>query len=120
MAKRKYKSQSGKSALLLAIFLGLLSTVTIFLPAIKGVGNLLGTEESYTGLQVAFGHKETSEGIIAITREVLKANVFSILAYGLPLVSILLLILFGGARFFDFFAFFSQFSRKMRALWHAF
>jgi hypothetical protein len=104
MAKKKSKNNAKSIALYVALIFGVLATAMIFLPSVVGAGNVFGSEVSYTGLQTAFGYKESAEvfGGSTVTTEILKMNVFSLLAYALPLASIVVGLLFRNSKLFSF------------------
>lgn len=103
MAKKKSKNNAKSIALYVALIFGVLATAMIFLPSVVGVGNVFGPEVSYTGLQTAFGYKKSAEVLgSTVTTEILKMNVFSLLAYALPLASIVVGLLFRNSKLFSF------------------
>ncbi len=103
MAKKKSKNNAKSIALYVALIFGVLATAMIFLPSVVGAGNVFGSEVSYTGLQTAFGYKESAEVLgSTVTTEILKMNVFSLLAYALPLASIVVGLLFRNSKLFSF------------------
>ena len=106
MAKKKSKKQTSKYAFLVAVIFGLLAVASIFLPAFKGVSKVGGAEDTFTGIQTALGYKESTEILGAtITTEILKINLFSLLAYALPLAGVVLLVIFKNVKLFNFISF---------------
>ncbi len=112
MAKKKGKKKNSNLNLItvfIAVVFGLASTAMIFASAFKGVaafdlGIVQGSNEiSFSGLQAAFGYAETKEAWgSTITTEILSANFFSLMAYALPIISAVVLILFKDTKLFNY------------------
>ncbi len=104
MAKKKSKksnSNLGLIVVLAAVILGLAATCMIFLTAFNGVAafdlSIVQGENTtaFTGVQASFGYSKVTEAWgSTISTEVLTSNFTSLMAYLLPAIAAIVLVLF--------------------------
>lgn len=81
----------------IALVFGIAAFCMMFLEAVKYTADLLITETSYsyTGMQIAFGYKETmGSGALSVQTTILNFNFLALLAFLLPVIGGVLALVF--------------------------
>ena len=81
----------------IALVFGIAAFCMMFLEAVKYTADLLITETSYsyTGMQIAFGYKETmGSGALSVETTILNFNFLALLAFLLPVIGGVLALIF--------------------------
>lgn len=81
----------------IALVFGIAAFCMMFLEAVKYTADLLITETSYsyTGMQIAFGYKETmGSGALSVETTILNFNFLALLAFLLPVIGGVLALVF--------------------------
>lgn len=94
MAKKKLKYYIPGA---IALVFGIAAFCMMFLEAVKYTADLLITETSYsyTGMQIAFGYKETmGSGALSVQTTILNFNFLALLAFLLPVIGGVLALVF--------------------------
>lgn len=94
MAKKKLKYYIPGA---IALVFGIAAFCMMFLEAVKYTADLLITETSYsyTGMQIAFGYKETmGSGALSVETTILNFNFLALLAFLLPVIGGVLALVF--------------------------
>lgn len=81
----------------IALVFGIAAFCMMFLEAVKYTADLLITETSYsyTGMQIAFGYKETmGSGALSVQTTILNFNFLALLAFLLPVIGGVLALIF--------------------------